>query len=155
MGRIFDDLPFLDLEGMPERNIGIGTKPRELAELNDCGVGLHAFAGVLVQFNNDTIERSDDRVLLEDLSCQRELGLSDLLIFRGLQNLGVSDLELALGLGHFLLRDHSRLLLVEPLVDGHDGNRDIESRFTFFDRPSLSAWILFLATVSSATSRCR
>ena len=155
-GLDLDDLPFLDPEGILERNVGVGAEPRELAELDDRLVGPHALAGVLVPLDDDSVERSDDRVLLEDLLGQRELGLGGGLVFHGFLDLGIGDLELALGLGDVFGRDHARLPFVEPHVAGHDREAATSTAaLPFSIAPTLSAWILFLATVSSAASRCR
>ncbi len=72
-----DDLPLLDPKRKIERNIGVGAELVEIAELNDRLVGTHALARVLHPLDDDAVEGSDDRVLLEGLDRQFQLGLGD------------------------------------------------------------------------------
>ena len=80
-----------------------------VAELDDRLVGPDALARVLHPLDHDPVERRDDRVLLEGLLGQVELGLVDGHLLLGLVGHGLGDLELALGLGDLFRRDHARL----------------------------------------------
>ena len=72
-----DDLPLLDPKREVERNVGVGAELVEVAELDDRLVGTHALARVLHPLDDDPVERGDDRVLLEGLFGQVQLGLGD------------------------------------------------------------------------------
>ena len=72
-----DDLTFLHAEGVVKRHVRFGGQPAQVAQLDHRFVGPHAFAGVLLAAEHDSVERSEDRVLLERPLGQRQLGLGD------------------------------------------------------------------------------
>ena len=74
-GLELDDLPLLDPVGVLERDVGVGPELVEVAEPDDRLVGPDALAGVLQPLDDDAVERGDDRVLVEGLLGQVELGL--------------------------------------------------------------------------------
>ena len=73
----------------------------------------------------DPVKRGDDRVFLQGLHRQFQVGVGDFAVFLGLVNLSLGDLELALGLGDVFGGDHARLPIIEPLVAGHDRNGNL------------------------------
>ena len=82
-----DDLPLLDAIRVVEGDVGVGAELVEIAELDDRLVGAHALARVFHPLDDDPVEGGDDRVLLEGLVGQVQLGLGDPAVLVGLLEL--------------------------------------------------------------------